>query len=153
MSISLDMARLTPENFRIVAAGLDPGVRPVARESRIDKEWGVLLALLINGEDPPPFASKALTGAPEIIEDADWFHALRLRDPVMTKQLALTLEEIDESELEERYYRIDLSDVYGAPDFPNSDDFVRTRNAFRLLRDFYSAASAAGEAVTFRLSG
>ena len=153
MSISLEMERLTPENFRIVAAGRDPGVRPAARESGIDKEWGVLLALLTNDEDPPPFVSKALTGAPEIIEDADWFHALRLRDPAMTEQLAVALEAIDESELEERYYRVDLSAAYGRPDQPNADDFVHTRNAFRLLKDFYSAASAAGEAVTFQLWG
>src|SRR4051794_26300207 len=141
------MARLTPDAFSIVASGRDPGVRPVARESGIDKEWGVLLTLLTNDEDPPPFACKALTGAPEIVEDADWFHALRLRDPAMTEQLAIALERIDESELEERYYRLDLSAAYGAPDHPNAVDFGHTRNAFRLLKDFYSAASAAGEAI------
>jgi hypothetical protein len=71
----------------------------------------------------------------------------------MTEQLAAALEEIDESELEERYYRLDLSDAYGAPDYPNAGDFAHTRNAFCLIRDFYSAASAAGEAIAFQLSG
>jgi len=153
VSILLELERYTPETFSIISSGRDPGLRPVARESGIDKEWGVLLTLLANDEDPLPFVSKALTGAPEIIENADWFHALRLRDPAMTEQLAVALEEIDESELEGRYYRLDLSAAYGAPDHPNADDFTHTRNAFRLLKDFYSAASAAGEAITFQLWG
>ncbi|NUP47412.1 MAG: DUF1877 family protein, partial [Catenulispora sp.] len=116
MSIFFEIERLTPENFGIVTVGRDPGVRPVARESGIDKDWGVLLALLTNGEDPPPFVTRALTGAPEIVEDDDWFHAVRLRDPAMTKRLAVALAEIDDFDLEERYYRVDLSTAYGRPD-------------------------------------
>ena len=62
MSIPFVLERLTPENFRIVAAGQDPGVRAVAEEQGIDKEWDVLIHLLANGEEPPPFVVKALTG-------------------------------------------------------------------------------------------
>lgn len=153
MSIPFVLERLTPENFRIVAAGKDPGVRPLASEQGIDKEWDVLISLLTNEAEPPPFVVKALTGPPELIKDDDWFHALRLRDPAMTERLARALQAVDESDLEERFYRLDLSSAYSGPDYPTIDDFEPTRDAFRLLRDFYVAASVAGDAVTFQLRG
>lgn len=153
MSIPIEFERLTPEDFRLVESGQRTDGRPVAAESGIGKKWDILIALFADGEDPQPFVCKALTGPPELIEDGDWFHALRLRDPAMTKQLARALESIDEAELKRRYYRVDLTSAYNRPDILDDDDFARVWYAFCLLRDFYSSASAAGDAVTFQLWG
>jgi glycosyltransferase involved in cell wall biosynthesis len=125
----------------------------VANESGVGKKWDILYTILAGDEDHPPFVTRAIAGPPELIEDDDDFHALKLRDPAMTQQLARALEAIDESDLEERYYRVDLSDAYNKPTRRDAEDFSRVLNAFRLLRDFFSAASAEGDGVTIQLWG
>jgi hypothetical protein len=125
-----------------------PGAGEPAKSISLDKAWHGLHYLLCGAAEPVPGAlGQAVLGGTEIGEDLGYGPA-RYFTPAETKEVALALQEPAlEQTLHARFNPavMEQHGLYPGGWDQEGDDWLI--DAFRDLRDFYAAASAAGNAV------
>ena len=160
MSIEFQMCAISAASYPGVVSG-EQDWEPTGEGVSLGKAWAVLFRVLNSGEDAanPQRVALAVSGGEHIEAHGD-YGGPRVLSPRLVAAIAADLdgsgdddedspfyrEALDEQEIRRRFRSVDQSGAYG-----EGRDVESVLWAFRVLRDFYREAAAAGEAVVICL--
>ncbi|MBJ6613317.1 DUF1877 family protein [Streptomyces griseoincarnatus] len=149
MSIEFTMRRISPNVYDRMMSGEPPfPYRYVAESGQIAKRWEVTAFILANGDQTNPGPAMAIVGGRGISDGPDDYGGLRAFSAAEVVTVAQALAELSEDEFRRRFERLDFTGVYGSElDGRPANDIDSYLDCLYHLRDFYSAAAQAGNAM------
>lgn len=150
MGILLVMRRLSPQDGTQALVEGHLGPQHLEQFEEIGKGWGVTTHILANGirDGELPLAARAITGGEALPKELPDYGGTRVISAAQVPAIHAALDQLDESEIERRYERLDFTGIYGASqDGRSSRPLELVLGYFSDLKDFYTRAVADGSAV------